>query len=384
MKVHLIFVFGFCLIISAFPAQAQENTVKPQVTNSNSVSEPMQDTTVIQLENLNKGTYKKTGLLPKEDSKVQKNLEIQSSSFRQAKSNAASQSTQRSPSLEQQSEMNKTVTFYGTNAPNSFEYHYFKYVAGNYNVTLINDLLEAQKLKPNSVDVHVQLAAYHFIKEENKNLKQDLEFLLKNKKLEEEVLVYATDILNSVDENGVLLTHGFDDTYSVMYLQTVKNIRTDVRLISVDFIQSEHYRNQLRKAQFNLPSETVIDVTYLKKFCELNASRNLQLSMTFPKPYLKEILSDLQILGLTFSYKKAQASLFEKNQAFYLNKFQEGKVTKYKTEKCKKLSSNYLPFLLSLEEGYEKDQDKEQLKQIRDLISKIKTQANITKSLNSY
>jgi hypothetical protein len=384
MKVHLI--FGFCILISAFRAQSQENTVKPQVTNSNtnSVSEPMQDTTAIKQEKLNKSTYKKTDITPKEDSKVQKNLEIQSSSFRQVKSSAASQSTQRSPSPEQQSEMNKTVNFYSTNAPNSFEYHYFKYVAGNYNVALINDLLEAQKLKPNSVDVHVQLAAYHFIKEENKNLEQDLEFLLKNKKLEEEVLVYATDILNSVEENGTLLTHGFDDTYSVMYLQTVKNVRTDVRLVSVDFMQSEHYRGQLKKAKFNLPSETVIDVNYLKKFCELNASRNLQLSMTFPKPYLKEIVPDLQILGLTFAYKKNQASLFEKNQGFYTNKFQAGKVTKYKTEKCKKLSSNYLPFLLSLEEGYEKDKNKEELKEIRDLISKIKTQANITKSLNSY
>ncbi|MGV3631495.1 MAG: hypothetical protein ACO1O6_09815 [Bacteroidota bacterium] len=388
MKVHLI--IGFCFIISASYAQIQENTIRvPANTNSvnNELTEPQQDTTVIELENVHKSTYKKTDTKTKEAGKLQQSQEsfdAKSSSFKQVKSNAATQSTQRSPSPEQQSEMNNTVNFYGSNAPNSFEYHYFKYVAGNYNVTLINNLLEAQKLKPNNVDVHVQLAAYHFIKQENAGLKKDLEFLLKNKKLEEEVLVYATDILNSVEENGTLLTHGFDDTYSVMYLQEVKKIRQDVRLISIDFMQSEFYRGQLKKAQYQLPAETVIDVAYLKKFCELNTSRNLQLSMTFPKPYLKEIVSDLQILGLTFAYKKDQASLFEKNQDFYLNEFQGNKVTKYKTEKCKKLSSNYLPFLLSLEEGYEKDQDKEQLKEIRDVISRIKTQANITKSLNSY
>ncbi|MCE3295171.1 MAG: hypothetical protein K0R65_885 [Crocinitomicaceae bacterium] len=392
MKVHLI--IGFCFLFSAFFAQGQENTIKVPATNNsmnNSVSEPKQDTTVIEFENVNKSTYKKndtkTPVKTKEKSKLEQSeqsFDKESSSFKQVKYNAATQSTQRSPSPEQQLEMNKTVNFYGNNAPNSFEYHYFKYAAGNYNVALIDNLLAAQKLKPNSVDVHVQLAAYHFIKEENKALKEDLEFLLKNKKIEEEVLVYATDILNSVEENGTLLTHGFDDTYSVMYLQEVKKIRTDVRLISVDFMQSEFYRNVLKKDKFSLPAETVIDVAYLEKFCRLNASRNLQLSMTFPKPYLKEILSDLQILGLTFAYKKEAANLFEKNQTFYLNSFQANKVSKYKTEKCKKLSSNYLPFLLSLEEGYEKTQDKEQLKEIRELISKIKTQAKVTKSLNSY
>ena len=208
--------------------------------------------------------------------------------------------------------------------------------------------------------------------------------MLKNNKLEDEVLTYATDILNSVEEKGTLLTHGFDDTYSVMYLQTVKNLRSDVRLLSVDFMQSEYYRSELKKEGYTLPEGTVIDVAYLKKFCELNPSKKLQLSMTFPKPYLKEIVNDLQILGLTFAYRKEAGSLFEKNQSFYLNSFQPNKVTKYKTDKCKKLSSNYLPFLLSLEEGYEKEKDKAQLKEIRELIAKIKTQANVTKSLSSY
>ena len=393
MHVHLI--FGFCFAVSVFSAQGQENTVKPQVTNtnnSNSANELKLDTaTVIELEDLNKSIYKKTeSKKAKESTKQEESIHIQqsfdaeSTSFKQVKGKAATQSTQRSPSPEQQTEMNRTVSFYGANAPNSFEYHYFKYVAGNYNVTLINDLLAAEKLKPNNVDVHVQLAAYHFIKQENSPLKKDLEFLLKNNKLEDEVLTYATDILNSVEEKGTLLTHGFDDTYSVMYLQTVKNLRSDVRLLSVDFMQSEYYRSELKKEGYTLPEGTVIDVAYLKKFCELNPSKKLQLSMTFPKPYLKEIVNDLQILGLTFAYRKEAGSLFEKNQSFYLNSFQPNKVTKYKTDKCKKLSSNYLPFLLSLEEGYEKEKDKAQLKEIRELIAKIKTQANVTKSLSSY
>lgn len=384
MKAH--FLFGFCLLFQVCLAQNQVEKNTEPIRNTNAekpVSEPARDTVFFKQDKKTPTKGKEKKEAGKEDQIIQE-IEQKSVYFHTLKSNASTQSTQRSPSPEQQKEMNNTVSYYGQHAPNSFEYHYFKYIAGNYNVSLVSDLLEAQKIKPNNVDVHVQLAAYHFIKEENAELKKELEFLLKNKKLEGEVLTYATDILNSVEKDGTLMTHGFDDTYSVMYLQKVKKIRSDVRLVSADFLQSEHYRANLAKLGYQLPAGTVIDVAYVREFCRLNTGKNLQLSMTFPKPYLKEIVNDLQILGLTFAYKKTTQDIYEKNQRFYLDKLDAGKVTKYKTDKCKKLSSNYLPFLMSLEEGYEKDKNKEQLKEIQGLISKIKTQANVTQSLKSY
>lgn len=307
-----------------------------------------------------------------------------SNSFYQTKSLISTQSSQRSPSPAQQVEMDQTVVFYEEHAPNSFEYHYFKYVSGNYNLDLVDHLLAAQKLKPNNSDVYVQLSAYHFIKGEYSKLKEDLQFLHKNNRLEKEVLVYAKDLLNSVNENGILLTHGFDDTYSALYLQQVEHIRSDVTIISADFLQSTQYVTVLKAKGFAFPTVQFVDTKFISSFCALNESKNMQLSMTFPRPYLSELSPKLKIVGLTFVYSSNNTNLFEQNKVFYDKKLQRKEIVGFTTDKAKKLSANYLPLILSLEEGYRQDNNQEKVDELEKLALKIKTQANVTKKLGSY
>lgn len=311
-------------------------------------------------------------------------------SFIQTKIASSTQTRQRSPSPLQQAEMQNVVDQYQKTAPNSFEYYYFKYVSGNYNVDLIGDLLEAKKLKPNNVDVHVQLAAYYFIKKDDKNLKENLDFLFQTKKIEPELPTYAEHLLESVTQNGILITHGFDDTYSVLYVQKILNKREDVQLISLDFLQSEFYRNSLKNSGFSIPKSTIIDVDFLESFCEANSSKNLQLSMTIPKPYLEEISSKLSVLGLSMLYDENPTNLIEKNIQIYEKFIQTDSFPSFTSEKTKKLSSNYLPMLISLKNEYEKlgnmtgeasKSDTKYVEQIETAIQKIKVQSALNKKM---
>ncbi len=298
-------------------------------------------------------------------------------SFFKTKVAANSQSTQRSPTYQQQTEMQNVVNQYKKTAPNSFEYHFYKYVAGNYNVGLIEDLNEAFKLNPKNVDVQIQYAAYNFIKNDHENLKQNLDFLLENKKIEKELLIYAKHLLESVPTSGILLTHGFDDTYSALYVQNNLNIRPDVQLISMDFMQSEYYRNSLKSIGFSFPIFLNIDVNFFKSFCELNKTKNLQISMTFPKPYLQEIESNISVLGLTLIYGENPINLAERNET-YFNEMENSKmIANFSTVKMKKLSSNYLPLLLSLKKEYEIQENKAKVLEMNKLIDKIKFQAGL-------
>jgi hypothetical protein len=145
-------------------------------------------------------------------------------SFTLTKQQSSSQRTQRTPSAAQQTQMNQVVDDLEQNAPESFEFHYFKYVAGNYNVGLVDDLKKAESLRPQNSDVQIQLAAYNIIVNDPKNAKVYLEKLVKSTRLSQEVLDYAEDLLKSVPDNGTLITHGFDDTYACYYLQSVRKI----------------------------------------------------------------------------------------------------------------------------------------------------------------
>lgn len=284
--------------------------------------------------------------------------------FSMSKQEATVQRQQRSPSYEQQVEMNDAVSYFENNAPNSFEYHYFTYLAGNYNVDLVDHLFQAEKLKPNNTDVHVQLAGYHMISRDTDSAVIYLNKLIDEGRITQSTLQYAEDILLSVPQNGVLITHGFDDSYGVWTKQLKDGVRSDVQLISLDFLQSGQFRALLKEDGFVLPQRTLIDVTYLKEFCELNPRKEIGISLTTPKEYFQPIQSKLYVTGLVFEYHNEEFNNFERNDALWNQTLKKYVVENASDEKSKQLSSNYLPMLLQLRKVYEQQNNTEKLKDV--------------------
>lgn len=301
---------------------------------------------------------------------------VQSASygFQYSKNQAGTQREQRSPTSFQQQQMDDAVDFFEVNAPNTFEYHYYKYLAGNYNVELVDHLNEAEKLRPENTDVHVQQAGYNMIIDnQNKGLEY-VEKLIDSKRLTESVLLYGEDLLLSAPEGGVLITHGFDDSYSSWYLQKKENIREDVRLISLDFLQSEEYRKELTAEGFKMPNSETIDVDYLKNFCSLNKDKNIGISLTTPKEYFEPIKDNLYVAGLVFEYHEEEYNNHFRNEYLWNSELQKHLITNAVDQKSKQLSANYLPMLLQLHTVYKQNEETEKLREVDLNMDKVGVQ----------
>lgn len=297
--------------------------------------------------------------------------------FAVTKSQASNSRTQRSPSKEYQNLMESSVKELERTAPESFEYHFYKYQSGNYNTELGEHLNKAEELRPNNSDVQVQKVAYSIILSDTTSAKMYLEKLEKSDRLTDEVIMYTEDLLLSVPEKGALITHGLDDTYGAYYNQINNDVRNDVMVVSLDMMQSPQMREKLKQKGFNVPESPLVDVNYMKTLCETNKDKNLSISMTVPKEYLTEIKRNLYVEGLTFKYSDIMNyNNFFRNDYLWSEVLTLKLAEQAKTDKGKQLTSNYLPMLLQLSKFYGEANEKDKKKKVDDESEKVSVQCN--------
>jgi len=292
------------------------------------------------------------------------------SSFSLVRQKSKLSNFQRTPLLSEQQEMDAKVKQLEALSPNSWEYQLAFYSAGNYNLERAPAMEQAFELNQENTEVQKQYFSLKFISGDTVSAENTLSLMSVNDVISLEVERYTNDVLTSCTMNSTLITHGFEDTYGALFNQFSHQLRADVKVISLDFLQSPQFRKELEGQGYVLPKSSKIDVGYLSQFCYLNAKKELFLSVTIPRTYLDPLAKKLFPVGLTFQYVDAPAEdlpIRQEDLWFYqLNKYglNEG-------EERSKFAMNYMPMLIYLEAKYVQEGNEVLLLQIRESMDQI-------------
>jgi hypothetical protein len=370
------------------------------ISNSNSAIPTIQDTIQVELddndsfkESSKKEESKKVktkqqkaaSVALKDKSILEKNeasastMEVLNQNFSSVYDEIRMQGNQRNPTAEQQEELNKTLQTIETIDSNSFDYHIMKVKAGNYEVNNFYHLAKANQLNALNIEVQRQLLAYYTITADTTSMKLTLDNQFKNKQIPTEHIDYGSDVINSLPLNSTVITHSFDDSYSVLFHQLSNQERQDVTVINLDFCQSKNYRDLLVKKGYQIAYDGKIDTKFLADFVVQNPSKNINLAMTLPKDYFLNQTETLAICGLVFASGNEMSSE-DFNQSLWETRLSK-KVLFTETELGKRLSKNYLPLLLDLSQYYQEKNQLDKKREIDDWITKIGKKTNVSDQL---
>ena len=251
------------------------------------------------------------------------------------------------------------------------------YQVGQHDIKRYEALKLAEKIAPSNEDVLKLNVAFFAITQKTEKEREYLLNLFRKGIYPMKNIDFFTDVISSVSVGGTLVVHGYEDYCGIRYVQLQQNKRKDVKVISLDFLNSSNYREQLKKLGFTIPAEELVDIQFLEKFCVRNENKDIHLSLTIAPPYLIYLKDKIYIKGLTAYFSRVTLDLYTENTQLWSKE-----LNKYSLQQEKfSLNANYLPMLYQMRNGLDESAEKVQ---IQSAIQKIAEQLNLPEKVKSY
>lgn len=252
------------------------------------------------------------------------------------------------------------------------------------------NLLAAHQSAPDRKEAYGGMAVYHIMNGEHEKAKEFLAKLDARLPFPRGVIDWNQNQLNSVAQNGLLITYGDNDTYATWLLQYVYGIRTDIQVVNLPLLLNyPEYRNQICQAlglvvpDLNTPNPERTAFQMLVK-----CKRPVYIGVGGNEALIEAEADQLYLTGLAFRYSLEPFN----NLGILLNNYQqkwrlEGLKFPFDNEARRRvvdqLERNYLPAFFELY-NYFKDNKPTEAEKLKNYIYSIAENNDLGHVIDDY
>jgi len=265
--------------------------------------------------------------------------------------------------------------------PESFEYNDVKVWNDGYQDEQNEKyLFKAYELAPDRPELYSSLVNYYEMKGDKAKEQEICKKWFESNDQSANLLNYNYNVLMSLEDNGIIITNGDNDTYPLWILQYALGIKKNVMVVNINLITVDSYRKKLF-IENNIPTdefkalekpeqESIIQHLISK------SNRPVYFANTLYTGYYKKFEKDLYMVGLAFKYSKESFD----NLAVIRNNYERNFLVDYLKAGFQKdisetimngMNMGYLPFLIKLYDHYKLSGEGEKAAEIKKLAAMI-------------
>lgn len=291
----------------------------------------------------------------------------------------------KSISKSEQAQLDKIVEQTKTIAPESYEYHYLAYVNSTDKKADFNHLKKAYEIYPDNMELVDEFIAYYEITDNQIEKRNFLIKLDKSNTIPNEVMSYNKNVLSGLEQNAILITNGFDDTYPIWVLQEVRGFRKDVQVINLDLIQEKSYQKETLKELHLYPISKTDPVSIAEDLAKKNPNSPINFALTITPTALTDLASKLYLVGLTLKYSDKPIDNIQIISNNWEYKYQKAELYKaVSNRKGRLINANYILPLAVLYNEYKSKNEDNKAEEIKKLMLKLAKEAGKEKLVEAY
>jgi len=277
-------------------------------------------------------------------------------------------------SKEQQKELSLILERMNAAIPNSFAHQYASYLNGNKSDESFDHLRAAFVLRPNEIELIDDMLCDAIITKNGDNVRKYAEQLSRLNIYNEAEVEYNKNVLNSIEQSGVLITGGNVDTYPLILMQQLQNYRTDVHIICSEWLNSKTYQATVSKF-LNIESSNNLSIDRILS----SGTKPIYLALTVPSELLQKQSGKLFCTGLAMKFSQTQ---IENLTSLAYN--WEFLFAKTQIQNGEQLNRNYLVPLILLRDFYTSTGKNESVSDIQNLAIQISQRFSLEKQVNKH